>query len=392
MNNLRLSVRVGLILTGFIVVTGPALADGLRPAIGVPLQAAERDLASRNFTAALKQVGKAEAVPHQTAAETLTIDQVRAATDATRQDFPAAAADYAALIATGALPAAQVRLMAQGEASADYQSGNYAGTVATVRTYLPGDPQFTPLLLQSYLKLGQCPALSQAVARLQAPPPETDLQMVAYCDATAKDTAGYTAAMTKLVADYPSPAYWSQLLGLEQANPDFADQLALDFFRLKLAAGVTATEPEYMEMAQTALQAGLPNEAAHIMANGDAAGVLGSGTDADRQTRLKALVAQRQAAANAGLAQQTQQAEAAKDEATLFDIGFNEVDGGDAAGLSVMANAIRSGGLTQPGPAELELGIAYREAGQEANAQAMWHAVQGGGGPKELAGLWLDLR
>jgi len=53
---------------------------------------------------------------------------------------------------------------------------------------------------------------------------------------------------------------------------------------------------------------------------------------------------------------------------------------------------LQSPDQTDPGPAELELGIAYREAGQAANAKAMFHAVQGGGGPVELAGLWLDLK
>jgi len=371
-----------LLLAGFCICAAQAHADALRPAIATPLAAAERDLSAREFSAALHQVAKAAAVPGQSGFETLTIDQVRAAIDAARQDYPAAAADYAALINTGQLPANQVHLMAEAEASSDYQAGNYAGTIATVKTYLTGEPQFTTLLLQSYLKLGQCDALAEAVGRVGSPPPENDLQMVAYCDANAKNTAGYTQAISQLVADYPSPAYWSQLLGLEQANPDFADTLALDFFRLKLAAGVAVTEPEVMEMTQAALQAGLPNEAASIINAGYAAGVLGSGPDADRQTRLKALVAKRQAAP----------APAATDQATLFDVGFNEVDGGNAAGLALMANAIRSGQLTQPGPAELELGIAYHEAGQQANAKAMWHAVQGGGGPAELAGLWLDLK
>jgi hypothetical protein len=365
-----------------------AHADPLRPAIAKPLQAAEKDIAAKQFTAALKQLAKAQAVPGQTSAETLTIAQVHAAIDAGRQDYAAAAADDAALIATGALPPDQVTLLAQGEASSDYQAGNYTGTIATVKAYLPGDPRFTALLLQSYLKLGQCGALGDAVDKM-AKPPESDLQMVAYCDANSNNTAGYTKAMTLLVADYPSPTYWSQLLGVEQANPDFANALALDFFRLKLAAGATATEPEYMDMTQAALQDGLANEAAKIMDQGYKSGVLGSGPDADRQARLKALVAKRQAA---GDAPQLAVAQAAKDEATVFDIGFNQVDGGDAAGLGMMADAIRSGLLAQPGPAELELGIAYREASQAANAKAMFNAVQGGGGPAELAGLWLDLK
>jgi hypothetical protein len=57
-----------------------------------------------------------------------------------------------------------------------------------------------------------------------------------------------------------------------------------------------------------------------------------------------------------------------------------------------MADAIRSGKLSKPGQAELELGIAYREAGQEPNAKAMWNGVQGGDGAADLAKLWLLVR
>jgi hypothetical protein len=384
----RRAAKKLLLLAGIGACFAPiqaADADALRPAIATPLAAAERDLAAHDFTAALHQLARAAAVPGKSAYETLTIGQVRAAIDAARQDFPAAAADDTALINSGQLPPAQLTLLAEAIASYDYQDANYAGTIATVKADLPGDPRFTTLLLQSYLKLGQCDALADAVSRLGTPPPENDLQMVAYCDATANNTAGYTQAMTQLVADYPSPQYWSRLLGMAQANPAFTDALALDFFRLKLAAGVAAAEPEYMDMAQAALQDGLPNEAAKILRQGDAAGVLGSGPDAARQTRLQALAAQRQAAANAAAAAPGQ------DQPTLFDVGFNEVDGGNPAGLTLMANAIRSGQLVQPAQAELELGIAYAEAGQTANAHAMFKAVQGGNA-KQLAMLWTYLK
>lgn len=375
-----------------LLSAGIAHADGLRPAIATPLQAAEHALSARQFAAALKDVQKAEAVADKTSYETLTIDRVRAAIDASRQDYGAAASDYAAIIATGSLAPDELHTMAQAEASSDYQAGNYAGAIATIKTYLAGDPQFETLLLQSYLKTGACDELTKAAAKLAKPPPESDLQMVAYCDATAKNTAAYGDAMAMLVEYYPNPTYWSELLGVAQANPAFADQLGLDFFRLKLATGVAVTEPAYMEMTQQALQAGLANEAASIITSGYSSGVLGSGADADRQTRLKALVVKRQAAAATNIAGQIQTATAAQDELTLFGIGFNEVDGGNPAGLQLMADAIRSGKLTRPGQAELELGIAYREAGQEPNAKAMWHGVQGGDGAADLAKLWLYVR
>lgn len=363
----------------------------MRPAIAKPLQAAEHDISSRQFAAALKEVSKAEAVPGKTSDETLTIEQVRAAIDSAAKNYAAAAADYGRIIAGGNLPADQLKQMAEAQASFSYQAGDYAGTIAVIKTHLANDPQFTQLLLQSYLKTNNCDALSDAVGKM-AKPPEADIQMVAFCDNESKNSAGYAHAIAMLVENYPSPAYWTQLIGLEESQSEFSDRLALDLFRLKVAAGVAASETDYMDMTQSALQMGLTNEANAIITKGFASGILGSGPDAERQGRLKALVDKRQAAATAGMAQQIAQATAQADQSTLFSIGFNQVDGGDAAGLTLMGAAIRSGKLTQPGQAEMELGEAYREAGQAANAKAMWNAVQGGGGPAELAKLWLALK
>jgi hypothetical protein len=375
-----------------MLAAGAAHAGGLRPAIAKPLQLAEHYISAQKYAAAEKQVAKAAAVRDKTAAEDLAIAQVHAAIDAAEQNYPAASADYAALIAAGQLPQAQVTLMAEAEASMDYQAGNFAGTIATVKKYLPHDPQFAPVLLQSYLKTNDCPALQEAVHNMPIPPPETDLQMVAFCDANAKDSAGYQATIATLVADYPTPAYWTELLGMEQANPDFSNNLALDFFRLKLATGVPAAAADYVNMTEAALEAGLPNEAVSIINHGFSTGVLGTGADADRQARLKTLAAKRLAAAQANAAQQLQTSTAAQDQPTLFTIGLNDADSGNAAGIPLMATAIRSGKLTQPGEAELELGIAYHELGQQPNAKAMWEAVQGGGAPVEMAKLWLDVR
>ena len=385
-------LQVSLFAGTMLIVSAVAHAEGLRQSIAKPLQAAEDDISTRQFGAALKAVGKADAVPDKSAYEALTIERVRAAIDASRPDYAAAASDYAVIIATGTLAPDELHTMAQAEASSDYQAANYVGAISTIKAYLPSDPQFQTILLQSYLKMNNCGELTKAAAKLPKPPPEADLQMVAYCDATTKNTDAYGSALKMLVEYYPSPAYWSELFGVEQANPEFSDRLALDFFRLKLATGVAIAEPEYMEMTQVALQSGLPNEAAMIINKGFSSGVLGSGPDTNRQGRLKALVIKQQTTAAANVAQQVQAANAAQDEAAVFAIGMNQVDGGDTGGLQIMADEIRSGKLSRPDQAELELGIAYREAGQLQNAKAVWKSIEGGDGDAELGKLWLCMR
>jgi hypothetical protein len=370
---------------------GAAYADTLRPEVAKPLLAAEHALSAHEYDKATTELNRADAAPDKTPDEILDIDKMRAAIDASRGDYAASAKDYATLIASGQLSGAEIGTMAGGEASADYQIGNYAATAATIKRYLPNDVQFHPLLLQSYLKLNDCAALDAAIlpAHMVHTPSESDIQMVAYCYATAKNIPAYTGAMIDLVKYDPSPQNWNNLLAVMASNPAFADRLSLDFFRLRLAVGAQLTEPELMNQTEDALQAGLPNEAAKFFAQGYSSGVLGSGPDAARQQRLDALIKQRQAAATPAAIQQDL---AIKDDGSVFAAGFNEVDGGNADGLSLMEQAIRSGQLTQLPQADLEMGIAYREAGQQPNALAMWKSIPTTDSSGQLAQLWSLVR
>jgi hypothetical protein len=370
---------------------GSAYADTLRPQVGKPLLAAEKALNAHAYDKATSELDRAAAVPDKTPDEILDIDKMRAAIDASRGDYAASAKDYAALIATGQLSGAEVTTMAGGEASADYQIGDYAATAATIKHYLPNDAQFHPLLLQSYLKLNDCAALDAAVlpAHMAHTPSQPELQMVAYCYATAKNIPAYTGAMIALVKYDPSPDNWKNLLAVMASNPAFADELSLDFLRLKLAVGAPLSEPDLMNETEDALQIGLPNAAATFFAAGYKAGVLGTGPDADRQTRLDALIKERQAAATPAAAQQDL---ATKDYGSVFAAGFNEVDGGNADGLSLMTQAIQSGQLTHVPQAELEMGIAYHEAGQQPNALATWKSIPATDPSGQLAQLWALVR
>jgi len=390
---------LGSVAAAVVILVAPmAVAETMRPEVGKPLQAAEQDIAAHRFSAALAEVNRAADVPGLTDEESTTIKEVRAEIDAKSGNNAAAAADYAALAAAGGPQSGQ---MAAAAATFYYQAGDYAKTIQFIKTYLPNDPQFHALLLQSYYQTGDCAALSGALApelkaakRTGHPPAEQTLNMAAYCYNAHKDAAGYLDIMTDLVTYYPSPSYWAEVLGSLQANPVFQDRLSLDFFRLQLATGAPVTADAYMEQTQVALQLGLNAEAGKIIGQGFASGALGTTGDVERQKRLKALVVTRTAAATPSVqAAAAQTAIQTKDFQTLFNIGLNDADAGDGAtGIPLMEQAIRSGGITQIDQAELEMGIAYKESGQTQKALAMWGAVGGGDGAEQLAKLWPDVK
>jgi hypothetical protein len=146
---------------------------------------------------------------------------------------------------------------------------------------------------------------------------------------------------------------------------------------------------EYVEMAQLALQAGFPAEAKTIVDQGYAAGLLGSGTDADRHKRLRDLTAKNLAEDRKTLGQDDAQTAAAKDGTALFNTGFNYVlNGQSEKGLAMMESALKKGGLKRPDDARLHLGYAYHFAGQNAKAAQHFKSVQGNDGTAALARLW----
>ncbi|HUP09160.1 MAG TPA: hypothetical protein VMU47_18515, partial [Caldimonas sp.] len=122
---------------------------------------------------------------------------------------------------------------------------------------------------------------------------------------------------------------------------------------------------------------------------GFAAGVLGTGPQADRQKRLRDLIAKRLDEQRKSLPEDLRQAEAAKDGTALVDVGFNLVyDGQAAKGLRLMQEGMAKGGLKRPDDAKLHLAVAYLVAGDAAKAQSTLRAVGGSDGTADLARLW----
>ena len=165
---------------------------------------------------------------------------------------------------------------------------------------------------------------------------------------------------------------------------------ALPIYRLSLATGSMTATSDFMEMAQLALQAGLPLEAKQVVDKGFASGVLGSGAEAERHKRLRDLVTKKLDEDQRARPDNEKQAMADKDGSALVNIGFNQVFGGQgAAGLALMQMGVAKGNLKRPEDAKLHLAIAQLLAGDATKAQASLKTVAGNDGTADLARLWM---
>lgn len=397
------SQALQLIMAALLVLGGGATLaqEGLRPDVGKPLQAAQELIKAQKFREALAKVRDAEAVPNKNASENYMIERMRIAAASGAGDAETAAKSFEALKASGRLPAAdQVRIL-ESLTGAFYRAKDYAKAVTWGKRYLAEggtNGQIRTLLIQSqYLSGDYAGATKELVVEVQGDeragrvPPEDRLKLLLNAAQRINDNGSYVMAMERLVTHYPKKEYWADLLGRVQRKPNFSDRLALDTYRLMLAAGSMRNAGDYMEMAQLAVQAGLPGEGKLVVEKGFAAGVLGTGaaTEADRHRRLKDLVVKRTEEDKQTMAARQAQATAAKTGSELVDIGFGQAFLGEPKkGIALMEQGIAKGGLKRADDAKLHLGIALLMAGEPGRAQTVFKTVTGSDGPADLARLW----
>lgn len=379
------------------LVVGAVHAQGVRPEVGKPLQAAQDLVKAGKYREALAKVREADAVAGKSASETTTIERMRLAAASGAGDADTAAKSFEAISATVGGP--DKLRMIESIAGTFYRSKEYAKAMQWYQRYFreggTSGVNRTLLIQTQYLSGDFAGASKELMAEIQAAekngtaPAEERINLLMNAAVRQKDIASETFALERLVSYYPKKEYWVTLLNRLQRKPNFSDRLVLDTYRLSLATGSMSTASDYMELAQLTLQAGFPAEGKKVVDKGFAAGVLGAGAEAERHKRLRDLVTKKVDETKLTQASDEKQALAAKDGNDLVNIGMGLVfEGQSAKGLQLMQQGINKGGLKRPEDAKLHLGIAQISAGDNAKAQATFKTVSGNDGTADLARLW----
>ncbi len=393
-------MRVLFLLLALAVGPQIALAqEAVRAEVGKPLQAAQEAIKAQKFKDALARVNEADAVANKTANESFQIERMRLSAAQGAGDIETAAKSFEVLSAAGKIAGAEKIRMVESLAGAYYRAKDYAkamlwyqryfkegGTNAAMRTFL---------IQSQYLSGDFAGAARELMTEIQAAekagiaPPQERLNLLLNAGTQMKDANTTVYALERLVTFYPKKEYWLDLLSRMQRKPGFSDRLALDTYRLSMAIGSLSAANDYSEMAQLALQAGLPHEARQVVDKGFAGGVLGKGADGERHKRLRDLVNKRLLEAVAARPETEKQAAAEKDGGALVNLGFDLVFAGQAAkGLPMMQKGLAKGSLKRLDDAKLHLAIAYLMAGDSAKAQATLKTVGGTDGTADMARLW----
>jgi hypothetical protein len=370
-------------------------ADAVRPEVGKPLQEAQALMRSGKHREAMNKINEADAVPAKTANESFLIQRMRGSVAAASGDNDAAVKAFEAVLNTGRISGRDQLQMIQAVAVGYYKNKDYGKAAQWTQRYFKeggSDPAMRTVLLQSYYLGNDCASVNKMLASggEDRRASEEELQILANCFLRQKDTGGYVSAIEKLVIHYPKKEYWTDLLSRVQKKPGFSDRLGINVYRLRLATGNLTSANDYLEMAQLALQAGVPAEAKAIVDKGYEVKALGNGKDAERHQRLRDLVARDLAESQKNRARDERDALVAKDGNDLVKVGLNYVYEGKAEkGLALIEQGIKKGGLKRPEDAKLRLGEAQLFAGHKERGVKTLKTVQGNDGTADIARLWV---
>jgi len=208
------------------------------------------------------------------------------------------------------------------------------------------------------------------------------------CDKSG-DTNCKQRALEDLVANYPKPQYWQNLMSSLNDSADANDQNRLQVFRLASAVDTLKRPSDFTEFAQLALEAGSPGEAQSILEKGFEKKIFVEKRDVDRNQRLLDSAKKQAATDKAALDKMASDAAAGKSgdkdvNVGLAYLGYQQYD----KAVEAINRGLSKPGLAKPAEARLLLGIAQLNAGKKDEARKSFKQVKGDPTLERLANLW----
>jgi tetratricopeptide (TPR) repeat protein len=359
---------------------------------------------AKNYTEVQNRITQAEALPNRTPYEDYVINRMKLPLASATGNEAMTLSSLDAVVNANKLPPAEQLEFMQTLGNLYYNAKNYPKAIETYKRYQKDSPtpeKVRPALVRSYYLSGDyatarselAPIIADAEKAGKAPSQE-DLRLLASAANSQKDSAGYLAALEKLVTYYPSDDLWNGLIarGIVAKAGFKPDDNVIEVFRLKFAATSKLAPEEYLDLADMALKAGFPTEAKQVLDAGFSNGVLGTGKDAAKQRQLRDKAAKGAADDARSIASGEAAAAKSKNGAGLVNIGWAYATMGQFdKGIGFIEQGIAKGGLKQPDEAKLRLGMALAKAGRKDDAIKAFQSVKAAGGLADLAKYWIVL-
>ncbi|HET9448735.1 MAG TPA: tetratricopeptide repeat protein [Steroidobacteraceae bacterium] len=401
---LALTLAMGAVSTAALVSTSAQAAEPAgkvtTKAVAEPLKKAQEAMKNKQWDTALAEIKKAQASEKKTPFEAYQIDQFLGYVLIQQKKFGEAAPVFERLLTSGFLPAEEVDDRTKTVAQLYFQVKDYKKSAEWAKKWLekhPGQQDMSVLLGQSYYVMNDYKnaaatmmGVVNAAEKGGRTPDENWLQIVLSSQFKLDNKDGIAEALKKLVRYYPKDDYWNNLLDIYRRK-DTSDRITLGFYRLMNEVGTLKAADDYMEMAQLAIDAGVPGEAETIVEKGVQNNTLKSPdkTTQGRYDRLLAGAKKSAAADKAALAQLAKEAEKATQGQADVALGQAYLSYGmyDEA-IGALQRGLKKGGVTDADEAQISLGMAYLKKGQKDLARQAFRAVKDESKWRDLAEMW----
>ncbi|MBM0108480.1 tetratricopeptide repeat protein [Steroidobacter sp. S1-65] len=370
-------------------------------AVAVPLKAAQEAMQKKQWDTALSEIKKAAAVDKKTPFEAYQIDEFLGFVLIQQKKFGEAAPVFERMLNSGLMPADQVDERTKTVAQLYFQVKDYNKAAQWAKKWLekhPNTEDMGILLGQSQYLLndfkGAAATMSTVINNAEKAgrkPDENWIQIVMSSHFKLDNKDGIGEALKKMVRYYPKEEYWDNLLDIYRRKAQ-GDRMTLGYYRLMNDVGVLKEKGDVVEMAQLAMDAGVPGEAQTVVQKGMDSGTLKSAdkTEQGRYDRLLAGAKKQSDVDKAELASLAASAEKSTSGQPLVALGqaylsYGEID----KAIAALQKGIGMPGVTDIDEAQISLGIAYLKKGQKEQARQAFNAVKDGSKWNDLADLWV---
>jgi tetratricopeptide (TPR) repeat protein len=195
----------------------------------------------------------------------------------------------------------------------------------------------------------------QKAVELKPEPPESWLQLLAALYVLNGDYASVTPVLEELVMRFPKKAYWVQLSLIYGAREDYRHSLAVQ--QIAYAQGLLTEDNEQQRLARSYVFAGLPYESAQVLEKGLDSGAIKADDKAYEFLANSWIQAREYDKAIGPLQKAAELSDTGNLYLRLGQVRMQREEWADA--VTLFQKAIEKGDLTDPGNADLLLGIAY---------------------------------
>ena len=408
--NVKSSLVATLVLSAVLVGdTGlvPAVAadkkeeNKVSKDLAKPLKAAQEALQAKKYPDALAKLKEAESNPKKTPYDEHVINVLAGSAYAHTNDYPSAEKAFEAQVNDGFTGQQDLPRIIKATAQINYQLKSYDKAIEYGNKAIKGgfgDEEINVIVGQSYYlrndwkgTIGFFKPIVDADIKAGRTPKDQSLQLMMSACVKLDDADCTTRSLEKLVAYYPKPDYWKDLLYTLQQDKTLtqSEKNTLQLYRLMSEVDVLSRADDYTEMAQLAMEQGSPGEAQHILEKGFSKGVFPDQRTKDKNQRLLDAAKKAAVADQASLPKIESEAKKAPTGDTDVGVGLAYLGYGQYDKASdLLSQGLTKGGVKSDAEAHLLLGIAQLKAGHKDEAVKSFHAVKGDPSLERLANLW----